>query len=139
MKTKTLAAAMLLSSMMLAMAQGGNPTDSDNDGLSDQMEATLGTDPQNPDSDNDGLKDGFEHDYGLEPLDQDCDGDSINVNRAACKFADAIIIGSETVDTTVDYLSVSQDKPVLPLQPEADFLPTYLEFYHSLETEEVAG
>ena len=66
------------------------------------------------------------------------DGDGINVNRAACQFSDAIIIGSETIDTSVDYLSVAQDKPVLPLQPDADFLPTYLEFYHSLDAVEVA-
>ena len=65
------------------------------------------------------------------------DGDGINVNRAACQFSDAIIIGSESVDTSVDYLTVVQDKPILPLQPESDFLPTYLEFYHSLQGEEV--
>jgi hypothetical protein len=31
--------------------------DSDDDGLSDTLEGTLGTDPNNPDSDNDGLTD----------------------------------------------------------------------------------
>lgn len=35
--------------------------DSDNDGLSDALETTIGTNPENPDTDNDGLKDGWEY------------------------------------------------------------------------------
>ena len=35
-------------------------TDTDGDGLSDTMEADLGTNPTNEDTDGDGLKDGWE-------------------------------------------------------------------------------
>jgi hypothetical protein len=47
--------------------------DDDNDGLTDEKEATLGTDPVNPDTDGDSLDDGFEVAEGLNPLDgTDC-------------------------------------------------------------------
>lgn len=48
---------------------GDAPVDSDGDGLTDAMEAELGTDPMDADSDDDGLLD------GLEPRDVDSDGD----------------------------------------------------------------
>ncbi|MEI7850783.1 MAG: hypothetical protein WCH86_03040 [Kiritimatiellales bacterium] len=44
-------------------------TDSDNDGLSDAKEASLGTDPNKADSDGDGMSDGDEIAYGTNPLD----------------------------------------------------------------------
>lgn len=44
--------------------------DSDNDGLIDLQEASLGTNPNNPDTDGDGLSDGDEITYGLDPLSQ---------------------------------------------------------------------
>lgn len=51
--------------------------DSDRDGLSDQIELLLGTDPDNPDSDFDGLNDGDEISAGTSPLSRDSDGDGI--------------------------------------------------------------
>ena len=48
--------------------------DTDNDGLSNQVEANLSTDPANPDSDGDGLDDGIETAVGLDPRDSDSDG-----------------------------------------------------------------
>lgn len=49
---------------------------SDNDGLSDEREIELGTDPLNPDTDGDGLSDGEEVDvYNTDPLKPDTDGD----------------------------------------------------------------
>ena len=44
-------------------------TDSDNDGLSDTKEASLGTNPNKADSDGDGMSDGDEIAYGTNPLD----------------------------------------------------------------------
>ncbi len=44
------------------------PTDTDSDGLSDEDEATLGTDPNNPDSDGDTFSDGDEVAAGSDPL-----------------------------------------------------------------------
>lgn len=50
--------------------------DTDGDGLSDQRELELGTDPRNKDTDGDGLSDGDEVlKYGTNPLDRDTDKD----------------------------------------------------------------
>lgn len=43
--------------------------DSDGDGLSDDQEVQLGTDPNNPDTDGDGIPDGYEVSHKLNPLD----------------------------------------------------------------------
>ena len=57
-----------------ASIDGGTPgfapsEDMDGDGLSDTVEATLGTNPNNPDSDSDGFDDGAEVAAGTDPLD----------------------------------------------------------------------
>ncbi len=50
--------------------------DSDNDGLTDEQEFKLGTDPQNPDTDGDGLNDFEEVQiYNSNPINPDTDGD----------------------------------------------------------------
>lgn len=56
--------------------------DSDGDGLTDDVEIALGTDPFNEDSDGDGIPDGWEVWHGLDPLDgtdawEDFDGDGL--------------------------------------------------------------
>jgi hypothetical protein len=56
--------------------------DDDGDGLDDDLEVVLGTDPRDPDTDKDGLPDGWERDNGLSPLDaadagSDRDGDGL--------------------------------------------------------------
>ena len=48
--------------------------DDDGDGLSNQEEADLGTDPNNPDTDGDGLADGDEVTLGTDPLDPNSPG-----------------------------------------------------------------
>lgn len=45
-------------------------TDDDNDGLSDDTETQIGSDPLNNDTDGDGMPDGWEFDHGLSPLDE---------------------------------------------------------------------
>ena len=59
-------------------ADDATAVDSDSDGLTDAVEATLGTDPQNPDSDSDGLLDGEEVTLGTDPLSNDTDSDGVN-------------------------------------------------------------
>jgi len=55
------------------------PTDSDKDGLTDEEEAVLGTDPLDPDSDDDGLLDGEEvNTFDTDPLDPDTDDDGLS-------------------------------------------------------------
>ena len=51
--------------------------DTDFDGLGDDDEVTLGTDPLDPDSDDDGLEDGDEVD-GTDPMNPDSDGGGVN-------------------------------------------------------------
>ncbi|WP_243854540.1 YPDG domain-containing protein, partial [Canibacter zhoujuaniae] len=53
-------------------------TDDDGDGLTDEEEQALGTDPKNPDTDGDGLTDGQEKELGTNPTNPDTDGDGIN-------------------------------------------------------------
>ena len=48
--------------------------DDDDDGLTNEEEAELGTDPNDSDSDNDGISDGDEVDDGTDPLDADDPG-----------------------------------------------------------------
>jgi hypothetical protein len=54
-----------------------NDADSDDDGLSDGIEADLGTDPLDADTDDDELLDGQEVGVGTNPLDPDSDDDGI--------------------------------------------------------------
>ena len=54
------------------------PTDTDRDGLTDDFEEKIGTDPNNPDTDGDGLKDGEEvNAYKTDPKNPDTDGDGL--------------------------------------------------------------
>jgi hypothetical protein len=55
--------------------------DSDHDGLTDELEAGLGTDPHRRDSDGDGLNDLREARFGSDPLDADSDGDGLRDGR----------------------------------------------------------
>ncbi len=54
------------------------PVDSDGDGLTDDYEAEIGTDPWNPDTDGDGLTDYEEDIIGTDPLDPDTDNDGLD-------------------------------------------------------------
>lgn len=52
--------------------------DTDGDGLTDEEELRIGTDPNNPDTDGDGLSDGDEvKRYGTDPRNRDTDGDGL--------------------------------------------------------------
>ena len=54
------------------------PIDTDGDGLSDEEEGELGTDPNDPDTDGDGISDYDEVLWGINPLSPDTDGDGLN-------------------------------------------------------------
>ena len=51
--------------------------DSDEDGLSNFVEITMGTNPQKADTDDDGLNDSEESTYNTDPLNPDSDGDTL--------------------------------------------------------------
>lgn len=57
--------------MEFIQGTGGDPlnpvVDSDGDGLSDDFETAIGTDPRQPDTDGDGMYDGWEYDNGFDP------------------------------------------------------------------------
>lgn len=54
--------------LTVSAVQAEAPLDSDNDGLSDQLELQFKTDKNNPDTDGDGFKDSAEIDWGYNPL-----------------------------------------------------------------------
>ncbi len=109
---------------MTAIAEG----DDDQDGLSNNQEIGLGTDPNNPDTDGDGLSDGVEvNQFGTQPNNQDSDGDTlldgeevnmwntspINADTDGDGLNDGIeILGGSNplmIDTDGDGLSDSED------------------------------
>lgn len=68
------AASTATSDAMTAIAEG----DDDGDGLTNNREIALGTDPDNADTDGDGLNDGQEvNQHGTNPNQQDSDGDTL--------------------------------------------------------------
>ncbi|WP_455903663.1 DUF4215 domain-containing protein [Microbacterium sp.] len=71
--------------------------DTDDDGLTDDEEAELGTDPNDPDSDDDGLEDGDEvNQHETNPLDDDSDDDGLT-------DGDEIIVhGTDPLDADTD-------------------------------------
>lgn len=75
--TQTALALLNLTPTVTETAVGGlDPTDSDQDGLSNSQELTIGTDPNNPDTDGDGIPDGVEVlELGTDPNSVDTDGD----------------------------------------------------------------
>ncbi len=61
------------------------PKDTDGDGLTDDQEAIIGTDPTKADTDGDGLKDGLEVSLGTDPLDPDSDHDGLSDSAEIAK------------------------------------------------------
>ncbi len=72
--------------------------DSDGDGLSDDFERSIGTDPNQPDTDGDGMHDGWEHKYGFNPL---VNNDDTNV--------DSDVTNDSTYDADSDGLTNKQE------------------------------
>lgn len=70
----------------------GPQLDSDGDGLSNQTEIDLGTDPFNPDTDDDGLTDKEDVDSGANPLDRDSDDDGLLDSLESLEDTDADLL-----------------------------------------------
>ena len=95
--------------------------DSDNDGLTDGEEATLGTDPNNPDTDGDTINDGDEVMNNTDPLDAcdpnltpECNPDPIDLEITKSVNAQIVVIGQEVIFTvTINNLSDSRVLNVL--------------------------
>jgi len=83
---------------------GSNPTvaDTDGDGLTDSEEAEGGTDPGNPDTDGDSLSDAEELDLGTNPVNADSDEDGFDDNVELAAGADPNNPNSIPGDFVVD-------------------------------------
>lgn len=96
--------------------------DSDGDGLSDALEAKLGTDPFNKDTDGDGLTDGEEYlTYKTDPLNPDTDFDGLTDGEEVHKYK------TNPLDRDTDKGGVSDGHEVLvdktnPLDPSDDLM-----------------
>jgi hypothetical protein len=69
--------------------------DTDGDGLDDNEENSLGTNPRDPDTDGDGLEDSTEVSQGTDPLHYDTDGDGLGDGEESA-------FGSDPLDTDTD-------------------------------------
>jgi MYXO-CTERM domain-containing protein len=104
-------------------------TDSDGDGIPDEIEVLLGTDPHNPDTDGDGLWDGFEvGDDWENPVDSDGDGtiDALDPDDDGDGIPTRIEVGPTSTprdtdgDGTPDYLDLDSDGDGWPDAVEGD-------------------
>ncbi|MCX6356631.1 MAG: hypothetical protein NT045_01935 [Candidatus Aureabacteria bacterium] len=92
--------------------------DTDGDGLTDQEEIELGTDPENEDTDDDGLNDYEEvNDYGTDPLDSDSDDDGLTDGEEVYDY------GTDPLDKDTDGDDMDDGEEVEdgydPLEPYA--------------------
>ncbi|MCP4994321.1 MAG: calcium-binding protein [Gammaproteobacteria bacterium] len=97
----------------------GSPValDTDGDGLTDDEELQLGTDPNNADTDGDGLNDGAEVQLGTNPLGVDTDGDGLNDGAE-------VQLGTNPLDVDTDGDGLNDGAEVQlgtdPLNPDSD-------------------
>jgi Tol biopolymer transport system component len=105
-----------IANMTQAAAQGQQ--DSDGDGLTNNEEAQLGTDPNNPDTDGDGLNDGDEvRVWRTDPLNPDTDGDGLRDGDEVQRRTDPL-----NPDTDRDGLRDGDEvqRRTDPLNPDTD-------------------
>ena len=91
------------------------PADGDGDGLTDDEEEDLGTDPENSDTDGDGLDDGTEVDLGTDPTEADTDDDGLD-------DGEEVELGTDPTDpdTDDDGLLDGDEVDTDPLNPDTD-------------------
>jgi len=58
--------------------------------------------------------------------------DFINVTKLAIKYSDAVIVGSEDINTELSKYLKTVNKPVLPFQDEEKYIDAYNDFYDKL-------
>lgn len=90
-----------------------DPEDLDCDGLSNEDEALLGTDPNVSDSDSDGLLDGEEVNRGTDPLVADTDGDTLTDGEEVNTYGTNPL----AADTDGDTLSDTDEINVIGTDP----------------------
>ena len=124
-------------------AVSGGEIDSDGDGLLDDDEVRIGTDPYDPDTDKDGLSDGEEvHQYKTDPLIADTDWDGLKDGAEVLTYSTdplnrdtdngGVTDGHEIIEDDTDPLDPSDDLQLYTLNIEfdydkADIRPIYFE------------
>src|SRR3989339_201254 len=94
-------------------------TDYDGDGLTNDRERELGTDPHNPDTDGDGLKDGEEvNDYHTNPKNPDTDGDGLTDYDEPMKYKTSNVKADTDADGVNDGEEITRG--IDPLNPATD-------------------
>jgi starch synthase len=58
--------------------------------------------------------------------------DFINVSKLAIKYSDAVIVGSEDINTELSKYLKTVNKPVLSFQDEEKYIDAYNDFYDKL-------
>jgi outer membrane protein OmpA-like peptidoglycan-associated protein len=110
----------------------GGDIDSDNDGLLDEYEMEIGTDPYNADTDGDGLSDGAEvNDYKTDPLNADTDWDALKDGAEVLTYlTDPLVAdtdgggvadGHEVIEDLTDPLDPADDLQLYSLNIEFDY------------------
>ena len=56
----------------------------------------------------------------------------VNISKAAVDYSDALIVGSEKINTEVDDHIKKSGKPMLPFQPMDTYIDTYAAFYEEI-------
>ncbi len=65
------------------------------------------------------------------------DGTTVNLDKGAIAYSDALIRGSEELPEAVEDMMAASGKPILEYKNEGEHVAAYLEFYHSLMEETV--
>ena len=124
----------------------GGPADSDMDGLLDDEETEIGTDPYNADTDDDGLSDGDEvKKYKTDPLNPDTDWDGLKDGSEILVYttnpseADTdkggVSDGHEVIEDNTNPLDPSDDMQLYTLNIEFDYDKAVIrpEYYDQLD------
>ncbi len=122
--------------------------DSDGDGLTDEEEAALGTDPYNRDTDGDGLSDGDEVNiYKTDPLNKDTDFDGLSDGDEVLKYKTDPLVrdtdgggvadGHEVIEDKTDPLDPSDDLMLFEINIQFDYDTTIIKPQYFAQLDEI--
>jgi outer membrane protein OmpA-like peptidoglycan-associated protein len=124
--------------------------DSDGDGLNDDLEASIGTDPFNKDTDGDGLTDGDEyHKYKTDPLNKDTDFDALTDGQEVLQYKTnpldrdtdkgGVADGHEVIEDKTDPLDPSDDLMLFEVYIPFDYDTTIIKPQYFAEIDQVVN
>ncbi|MFO7936158.1 MAG: outer membrane beta-barrel protein [Kiritimatiellia bacterium] len=124
--------------------------DSDGDGLTDEEEAALGTDPFNKDTDGDGLTDGDEvNKYKTDPLNKDTDFDGLTDGDEVLKYKTdplerdtdkgGVADGHEVIEDNTDPLDPADDLMLFEVYIQFDYDTTIIKPEYFSEIDQIVN